>query len=394
MKTKTLLLALSSILLWSCEHDSSLYSLQENTITSQSGIEDKASDNHLYSEYGTTPKYIVYLYYFNKGTGEISLFFERSHIYALAYGGFNTGNEGSGSGGRGGSNGGNTSKPNYPPIPAEKVPYKEITLDYLLDIYVTKDNKIIYPPVIVPYFENSNIGVIGNPDADIWKKEQHFERNQYADIFYNSRISDFIILRNEIDNTIGGIIPSNPYPADQSNEENTGTTDSPSRNIVFYTIKGDQMYFHIDPDSPIFSKGVTSVDMGNIHVLKYRAEWTSPVEGILPIIDYTINIKLNLIKGNPPVDESDDIYLPVDKLYNITVYNEIINILPLENKLYELITDENASIYPKSGYYINQDKSISILNSSGLQIAKYPSNYYILKIKEDGKVEEINDILL
>lgn len=154
------------------------------------------------------------------------------------------------------------------------------------------------------------------------------------------------------------------------------------------------MYFHIDPDSPIFSKGVTSVDMGDIHVLKYRAEWTTPVEGILPIIDYTINIKLNLIKGNPPVDETDDIYLPVDKLYNITVYNQIINILPLENKLYELITDENVSIYPQSGYYINQDKSISIINSSGLQIAKYPSTYKIIKIREEGKVEDINGVLL
>lgn len=392
MKTKTLLLAVISVLLWSCEQDSSLYSLQESTITSQSGIEDEAQDYPLFSAYGTNPKYIVYQCSYNKSTGELTLFYERSHIYDLAYGGFNAGNS-SNSGGNGGYNGGNIA-PIYPQIPAEKVPYKEITLDYLLDIYVTENNKIIYPPIVVPYFENSNIVIAGNSDADIWKKEQHFERNQYADIFYNSRTSDFIILRNEIDNTIGGITPSKPYPADQSNDEDTGATDSPSKNIVFYTIKGDQMYFHIDPDSPIFSKGVTSVDMGDIHVLKYRAEWTTPVEGILPIIDYTINIKLNLIKGNPPVDETDDIYLPIDKLYNITVYNQIINILPLENKLYELITDENVSIYPQSGYYINQDKSISIINSSGLQIAKYPSTYKIIKIREEGKVEDINGVLL
>lgn len=165
MKTKTLLLAVISALLWSCEQDSSLYSLQESTITSQSGIEDEAQDYPLFSAYGTNPKYIVYQCSYNKSTGELTLFYERSHIYDLAYGGFNAGNS-SNSGGNGGYNGGNIA-PIYPQIPAEKVPYKEITLDYLLDIYVTENNKIIYPPIVVPYFENSNIGIAGNSDADI-----------------------------------------------------------------------------------------------------------------------------------------------------------------------------------------------------------------------------------
>lgn len=367
MKTKTLLLAVISVLLWSCEQDSSLYSLQENTITSRNGIEGDDSDSNTRS----IPKYILYDGFFNQNTGEYFLFYFLNPEYGSPTGLF-------------GSRKGRTPMPNLRPINAEILPTGKIDLHYILDIFITNDNKIIYPPVIVPYFENGNIAIFGNPDADIWKKEQYFSRNQHADMFYNSKKSDFIVLKEK--------------------KDDTETADTVKENIVFYTIKGDQMYFHIDPDSPIFSEGVTSVDMGDFSLLKYRAEWTDIIGTFKPIIDYTIKVKLNLIKGNPPVEIPNEEISLACKLYNILVFNQEIYILSSENNLLQYITDENdenVCIYPESRYRINQDETVSILTFNGIEIAKYPSTHNLIKVedtdinvREEGKVEKIDDILL
>lgn len=68
--------------------------------------------------------------------------------------------------------------------------------------------------------------------------------------------------------------------------------------------------------------------------------------------------------------------------------------MPLENNNYFQITDEKSMTFLNSAHYINQDGTISILNSDGLQIAKYPNYYTLIKVEEEGKVLDIGGILL
>lgn len=68
--------------------------------------------------------------------------------------------------------------------------------------------------------------------------------------------------------------------------------------------------------------------------------------------------------------------------------------MPLENNNYFQIDDEDSRTFLNSAYYINQDGTISILNSNGIQIAKYPSYYALIKIEEENKVLDIGGIPL
>lgn len=388
MKTKTLLSILCSIfILWSCEQDSSLSTLGGDLSKSENEMVNKA----LVSNYGNTssPRDILYNVSFDRSTGWFTLFYLPSDVYSLLLGNNSTGGET--------GNGQNTKgKPGIIayPIPAEKTPPTEQTLNYILDIYVTDDNKILYPPVLLPYYHNSNETLVNFDTGTGEQTEQHFERNQYSDIFYNAKECDFIIMKSNsgrIDNIKYSNKKLETVTPTQEQEETT-------ENTVFYTIKDDKMYFHIDPSSAIFTNGVLEVDKGTFHIATYKTEWSEPVcsggSKIIPIVTYDINITLKLIKGNPPLNSETDenITLPVNRLYNIFVSEQIIHIIPLENTNYLIIPDQKA--FYNSAYYINQDGSISILNSSGKQIAKYPDSYKLVIADEECKVMEIEGIPL
>lgn len=384
MKTKTLLSILcSAFILWSCEQNSSLSMLEGDLSISENEMVNKA----LVSNYSNTSgsRDILYNVSFDRNTGWFTLFYLPSDVYSLLFGNNGTGGEtGSGQNTKG--------KPGIIayPIPAEETPPAEQTLNYILDIYVTDDNKILYPPVLLPYYHNSKETPVNFDTGTGEQTEQHFERNQYSDIFYNARRCDLIIMK------------SNPERADKikysKNKLVTEKQEETTENTVFYIIKDDKMYFHIDPSSAIFINGVLEVDKGTFHIATYKTEWSEPVCSgglkIIPIITYDINITLKLIKGDPPINpESDEnITLPVNRLYNIFVSEQVIHIIPLENTNHLIIPDQKA--FYNSAYYINQDGSISILNSSGKQIAKYPDSYKLVIADEECKVMEIGGIPL
>lgn len=388
MKTKTFLLTLCSVfIIWGCEQDSSLSSLGGD-----SKLKNEIANKALVASSGSTSnsRDILYHIYFDNATGRFILIYLPSDAYALLFGGTSGGEPG----GSGNSNKGSGTIAF--PIPAESTPPTDQTLNYILDIYVTDENKILYPPVILPYYHNATGIPIGFETGEEDQTEQYFDRNQYSDIFYNAKRSDFVIMKSEparadkIKYSNDKLVISNPAEGEEETTEST----------VFYVIKDDKMYFHIDPSSAIFTKGVLEVDKGTFHIATYKTEWTKPVDSgglyIIPIITYKINVTLKLIKGNPPVNsETDDnIVLPVSKLYNIFVSGQSIQIMPLENNNYFQIDDEDSRTFFNSAYYINQDGTISILNSDGIQIAKYPSYYTLIKIEEENKVLDIGGIPL
>ena len=388
MKTKTFLLTLCSVfIIWSCEQDSSLSSLGGN-----SKLENEIADKALVANSGSTSnsRDILYHIHFDNATGRFILIYLPSDAYALLFGGTSGGELG----GSGNSNKG-TGTIAFP-LPAESTPPTEQTLNYILDIYVTGENKILYPPLLLPYYHNATGMPIRFETGEEEQTEQYFDRNQYSDIFYNAKRSDFVIMKSELERadkikySNDKLVISNPA---EGQEETTEST-------VFYIIKDDKMYFHIDPSSAIFTKGVLEVDKGTFHIVTYKTEWTKPVCSggfyIIPIVTYRINVTLKLVKGDPFVNSGtdDSIALPVYKLYNILVSGQSIQIMPLENNNYFQIDDEDSRTFLNSAYYINQDGTISILNSNGIQIAKYPSYYTLIKIEEENKVLDIGGIPL
>lgn len=388
MKTKTFLLTLCSVfIIWSCEQDSSWSSLGGN-----SKLENEIADKALVTNSGSTSnsRDILYQIYFDPVTGRFILIYLPSHVYSLLFGGI-TGDDPSISG--------NSNKGSGTidfPLPAESTPPTDLTLNYTLDIYVTNENKILYPPVLLPYYHNATGMPVRFETGEEEQTEQYFDRNQYSDIFYNAKRSDFVIMKSEperadkIKYSNDKLVISNPA---EGQEETTEST-------VFYIIKDDQMYFHIDPSSAIFTKGVLEVDKGTFHIVTYKTEWTKPVCSggfyIIPIVTYRINVTLKLVKGDPFANSGtdDNIVLPVSKLYNIFVSGQSIQIMPLENNNYFQIDDEDSRTFFNSAYYINQDGTISILNSDGIQITKYPSYYTLIRIEEENKVLDIGGIPL
>lgn len=127
------------------------------------------------------------------------------------------------------------------PLPAESTPPTEQTLNYILDIYVTGENKILYPPLLLPYYHNATGMPIRFETGEEEQTEQYFDRNQYSDIFYNAKRSDFVIMKSELERadkikySNDKLVISNPA---EGQEETTEST-------VFYIIKDDKMYFHI-----------------------------------------------------------------------------------------------------------------------------------------------------
>lgn len=388
MKTKTFLLTLCSVfIIWGCEQDSTLSSLGGD-----SKLEHEITDKTLGASSGSASnsRDILYHIYFDSTTGQFILIYLPSDVYSLLFGGL-AGDE---PGKSGNSNKGSGTI--HFPIPAESTPPTEQTLNYKLDIYITDENKILYPPVLLPYYHNATGIPIRFETGEEEQTEQYFDRNQYSEIFYNAKMADFFIMESDperadkIKYSNDKLTISNP---EEGEEETTEST-------VFYIIKDDKMYFHIDPSSAIFTKGVLEVDKGTFHIATYKTEWTKPVCSgglyIIPIVTYDINVSLKLIKGNPFANsnEDDNIILPVSKLYNIFVSGQSIQIMPLENNNYFQINDEDSKTFFNSAYYINQDGTISILNSDGLQIAKYPNYYTLIRVEEEGKVLDIGGILL
>lgn len=388
MKTKTFLLTLCSVfIIWGCEQDSSLSSLGGD-----SKLKNEIANKALVASSGSTSnsRDILYHIHFDNATGRFILIYLPSDAYALLFGGTSGGEPG----GSGNSNKG-TGTIAFP-LPAESTPPTEQTLNYILDIYVTDENKILYPPVLLPYYHNATGMPVRFETGEEEQTEQYFDRNQYSDIFYNAKRSDFVIMKSEperadkIKYSNDKLVISNPA---EGQEETTEST-------VFYIIKDDKMYFHIDPSSAIFTKGVLEVDKGTFHIVTYKTEWTEPVCSggfyIIPIVTYRINVTLKLIKGDPFANSGtdDNIVLPVSKLYNIFVSGQSIQIMPLENNNYFLTNNEDSKTFFNSAYYINQDGTISILNSDGIQIAKYPSYYTLIRIEEENKVLDIGGIPL
>lgn len=388
MKTKTFLLTLCSVfIIWGCEQDSSLSSLGGD-----SKLKNEIANKALVASSGSTSnsRDILYHIYFDNATGRFILIYLPSDAYALLFGGTSGGEPG----GSGNSNKGSGTITF--PIPAESTPPTDQTLNYILDIYVTDENKILYPPVILPYYHNATGIPIGFETGEEDQTEQYFDRNQYSDIFYNAKRSDFVIMKSEperadeIKYSNDKLVVANPAEGEEETTEST----------VFYIIEDDKMYFHIDPSSAIFTKGVLEVDKGTFHIVTYKTEWTKPVCSggfyIIPIVTYRINVTLKLIKGDPFVNSrtDDNIVLPVSKLYNIFVSGQSIQIMPLGNNNFLQINDEDSKTFFNSAYYINQDGTISILNSDGMQIAKYPSYYTLIKIEEENKVLDIGGIPL
>lgn len=369
MQTKTLILSLFSVLvIWGCEQDSSLSPINGDCAESMIEIPEKALSAS--SGGDLTNKCILYNVDYDRDTGIFTLYYLPRDVFGNISGGGETGKGGSTSG-----------KPGVivPPINAEHTPPTKQTLDYILDIYVTYDNEIIYPPVLLPYYSNSK-DILHHLDTDTEIEEQYFERNQYADIFLNANRSEFVYLKNKLE------------PLNIDDPDEIKTQDDSETNDVYYIIKDDKMYFHIDPASHIFDSNAVSCYRGEYHIATYTTEWTKPVcsngQYILPIVTYDINVTLNLIKGKPSVNpkSDDNKVLPVGKLYNILVSNNVIRAIPLLNKNY--FVTPNQKEFRNSSYYINQDRSISIVNSSGNEIANYPSTYRIVIDDEECQIME------
>lgn len=368
MKTKTLLLSLFSVLvIWGCEQDSSLSPINGDSAESIIEIPEKALSAS--SGGALTNKCIFYNVDYDRSTGIFTLYYLPRDVFGNISGGGETGKGGSTSG-----------KPgvNVPPIKAGNTPPTKQSLNYILDIYVTSGNKIIYPPVLLPYFNNADSAPF--QDTEMESKEQYFERNQYSDVFQNAKKSEFIVLKR------------NPL---ETNVDNTSKTIDPEygednkyENTIFYIIKDEKVYFHIDPSSSIFSNDVFIVNKGKFHIATYSACWTTPVcnnsSYILPIITYDINITLKLIKGNPPIT-IDETTTPT-KLYNIFIHDQAVHAIPLGNTNCHLASYQE--VYYNSSYHVKQDGSITILNSSGEKIAEYPSSYRIIVANEEYKVME------
>lgn len=372
MQTKTLLSLFSVLAIWGCEQDSSMSPISGDCAESMIEIPDKAISAS--SGGALRNKCIFYNVDYDRNTGIYTLYYLPSDVF---------GSKSSGGGGETGKGNSTIGKPgvDLPPINAAHTPPTNQTLDYVLDIYVTYDNEIIYPPVLLPYYSNSK-GNLQHLTTDTELKEQHFERNQYADIFLNTNSSEFIYMKKNVD--ISNLDGS------EDNKYQEGVQECGEQDDVYYIIKDDKMYFHIDPSSPIFKPNVTRIKKGKFHIATYQTEWTKTVcsngQYIVPIVTYTINITLTIIKGKPTVNPKYDenIVFPVGRLYNILVSDQVIRAIPLANKNY--FVTSNQKEFRNSAYYINQDKSISILNSSGKEIDNYPSSYRIEIDNEECQV--------
>lgn len=369
MQTKTLLSLFSVLAIWGCEQDSSMSPISGDCAESMIEIPDKAISAS--SGGALRNKCIFYNVDYDRNTGIYTLYYLPSDVF---------GSKSSGGGGETGKGNSTIGKPgvDMPPINAGDRPITNQTLDYVLDIYVTYDNEIIYPPVLLPYYSNSN-GILQHLATDTELKEQYFERNQYADIFLNANKSEFVYMMNKLE----------PLNLDDPDEIKTQS----EQNDVYYIIRDDKMYFHIDPSSHIFDPNVVRSNRGKYHIATYTTEWTKPIcsggKYILPIVTYDINVTLTLIKGKPIINSKSDggnKEFTVGKLYNILVSNNVIRAFPLANKNY--FVTSNQKEFRNSAYYINQDKSISIINSSGKEIANYPSTYRIVIENEECQVME------
>lgn len=370
MKTRTVLMTLCSILIvWSCEQDSSLSVLGGNDELFDTLHETFVANSANYnsSSTNTIPYYVT----FSNVTGEFNLYYLPSVINDIGNGGINngSGNKGSNGGGSGGNQGGYLIGNIPPPVNTIRPVPSNVTLNYIVDIYITKDNKILYPPVYLPYcrmLPNSYSKIEGN---------LLFERNQYPDVFWGLGEYAFITFIEPEYEIADKVI--------YKESDLTGQMEPvPVKNTIIYTIKDGYIYFHIYPDSYIFEKEVNEIDLGKIHIGYYETSIDQPVHNVIYDISYDVYINLKLIKGNPPIIDPDDYRkFPVDKLYNIQVNESKKNIYA-----YSLIDKNNIVInapelglraYKNSGVFQNRDKTISITNSKGKQIIKYPNNYRV-----------------
>lgn len=339
------------LMMWGCDKDSCYYTQGED----QNELINKDAHNSLninsLSSDGAFQLRNDILYDVTYNNGTFTLFYVRSNIYSLLFGGFSNGDNNSM------NNPGKTGsvQPNLDPIPAQNLPTGIQDLNYIVDIYVLDNDKILYPPVYLPYYDKRKFPAVFIENSEFDAHELLLDRNQYSDVFKKSNQNNFTILEG-------------------------------SGNTVFFTIENENVYFHLDPTSSIFTDDVSEINMGHFHINSYVTTLDAVDAGgafINPIISFDINIDLKLIKGEPHIAPIE-VVRPVNKLYNITVYKKCIyaSLLINSKTAIALEPDDFPVTYDFSGYYINQDGSTSILNSDGLEIAKYPSSYK-LEVEED-----------
>lgn len=358
MKARTLLLTLCSILLiWSCELDSSLSELGGNDELFETANETLIANSANYN--GSSANTIPYYVAFSNITGEFTLYYLPSVINDIGNGGINNGS------GNGGHLIGNIPPAvnTFRPVPSN------ITLNYTVDIYITNDNKILYPPVYLPYCR-----MLPNSYSKV-EENLLFDRNQYPDVFLDLGEYAFITYIKPEYEIADKIICRE--------SDLTGQMEPiPVKDTVIYTIKDGYIYFHVYPNSYIFEEGVNKVDLGRIHIGYYETSIDQPVHGGIYDINYDIYINLKLIKSNPPIIDPDDYRtFPVDKLYNIQVNESLETIFAysLTDKNNIVINAPNLGLkaYTNSGFFKNKDNTISIVNSNGKQIIKYPNSYRV-----------------
>lgn len=370
MKAKTLLLTLCSIfIMWSCELDSSLSVLGGNDELFETVHETLAANSANYN--GSSTNTIPYYVAFSNITGEFTLYYLPSAINDIGNGGISngSGNGGSSGGGSGGNQGGHLIGNIPPAVNTFRPVPSNITLNYKVDIYITNDNKILYPPVYLPYCR-----MLPNSYSKI-EENLLFERNQYPDVFLDLGEYAFITFIKPEYEIADKIICKESDLTGQMEPVNIKDT-------VIYTIKDGYIYFHVYPNSYIFEEGVNDVDLGRIHIGYYETSIDQPIHSVIYDISYDVYINLKLIKGNPPIIDPDDYRkLPVDKLYNIQVneFKETIFAYSLtdKNKIVINAPDLGLKAYKNHGFFKNKDNTISIVNSDGKQIIKYPDNYSV-----------------
>lgn len=358
MKVINLLLILSSVfVIWSCEEDSSLNVVDDN------GNEIEVSSDLLLNNSASSNSYsplrsILYDVHFNRETGEFTLFYLPLNIWNMIFKGASIdATSGKRSGG----------VLIFPPIEETRLPDEKpveiqipetrygpgSVLTFKVDIFVTDNKKVIYPPVPLPDFDITSTGTpeaICSPTDSVCKTIPTENDN-------NETESSNILLK-----------------------DNNG-----SNNTVIARIINGQVHFQIDPNSSFINSDKSRIEMGHYDVIYYQTDWLGPDYNINHVysmykLGYLICVDLTLIKGNPPVNNKPECTYTSNTLYNIIVSTS-------EKKIYLKYPKESLDtgslseqfIYHDSSYCIYSDGSFHILDSiNGKEIAQYPSDYSII----------------
>lgn len=373
MKVKNLLLVLCSIfILWSCDETIFLNVASDNSIESENGIFNATLVNNTSTDRYSPLHLILYDVHFDSKTTTFTLFYLPKNVWDMLFSNASVDNT------SGVRTGGQLyfptiatttllpdEKPVEQPIPTTKYgPGNALT--FKVDIYVTDSNKIIYPPIYLPFFDKAILPETSTQETTCPINDTYETYSSENDID-NTRTTNDLLLNYKL------------------------TSRDNSNNVVIANIVNGYIHFQLKHTSSFFSSNVSKIDMGTYDMIYYQTDWLGPDYNINHVysmykLGLLICIDLSLIKGDPPMTPIPNDIHPVyisDMIYNIIVSGKTIYLKKTMDS-FDTESTREQFVYHNSSYCINSDGSISILDSiNGKEIAKYPKEYNIIHCNKE-----------